>query len=45
MVAILRGILLKDNGVTELWTDVLALLVYAGLMLLLATRRFVRRLA
>jgi ABC-2 type transport system permease protein len=45
MVTILRGILLKDNGIGELWTDVLALALYAVAMLTLSTRRFQRRLA
>lgn len=45
MVTILRGILLKDNGIGELWVDVLALSLYAVAMLVLSTRRFVRRLA
>jgi ABC-2 type transport system permease protein len=45
MVAILRGILLKDNGMIELWPDVLALAAYALGMIALSTRRFVRRLA
>ncbi len=45
MVTILRGILLKDNGLGELWVDVLALALFAGAMLVLSTRRFVRRLA
>jgi ABC-2 type transport system permease protein len=45
MVTILRGILLKDNGITELWSDVLALGLYALAMIALSTRRFVRRLA
>lgn len=45
MVAILRGVLLKDNGFTELWVDVGALLAFATLMLVLSTKRFVRRLA
>lgn len=45
MVTILRGILLKDNGLTEIWVDLLALGLYAAMMLILSTRRFVRRLA
>lgn len=45
MVTILRGILLKDNGLSELWVDVLALALYAFAMIALSTRRFQRRLA
>lgn len=45
MVTILRGILLKDNGIRELWVDVLALALFAFAMIALSTRRFVRRLA
>lgn len=45
MVTILRGILLKDNGLAELWVDVLALALFAFAMLALSTRRFQRRLA
>jgi ABC-2 type transport system permease protein len=45
MVVILRGILLKGNGILELWPDILALLLFAIAMLVLSTRRFVRRLA
>ena len=44
MVSILRGILLKDNGLTELWLDVLPLALYAFAMIALSTRRFQRRL-
>lgn len=45
MVTILRGILLKDNGLGELWVDVLALALFALAMLVLSTRRFARRIA
>lgn len=45
MVTILRGILLKDNGIRELWPDVLALACFAMVMLVLSTRRFQRRIA
>lgn len=45
MVTILRGILLKDNGLRELWVDLLALLLFALLMIVLSTRRFSRRIA
>lgn len=44
MVTILRGILLKDNGIRELWVDVGALGLYAIAMIALSTRRFQRRL-
>lgn len=44
MVTILRGILLKDNGLSELWVDVVALALFALAMIVLSTRRFQRRL-
>jgi ABC-2 type transport system permease protein len=44
MVTILRGILLKDNGIVELWPDVLALTAFAVAMIAISTRRFQRRL-
>lgn len=44
MVTILRGILLKDNGLRELWVHVIALALYATAMIVLSTRRFARRL-
>jgi ABC-2 type transport system permease protein len=44
MVTILRGILLKDNGLAELWVDVVALALFALAMIVLSTRRFQRRL-
>ena len=45
LVHALRGVLLKGNGLAELWPDLLALVVFAGLVLALATARFQRRLA
>jgi ABC-2 type transport system permease protein len=45
MVTILRGILLKGNSWGELWADVLALTLFAVVMVALSTRRFQRRLA
>lgn len=44
MVTILRGLLLKDNGLTELWPDVLALAAFAFVVVALSTKRFQRRL-
>jgi ABC-2 type transport system permease protein len=41
----LRGLLLKGNGLAELWPDVLAQVVFAALVIALATVRFQRRLA
>jgi ABC-2 type transport system permease protein len=41
----LRGILLKGNGLAELWTDLLALFLFAVAILGLATVRFRRRVA
>ena len=45
MVTLLRGILLKGNGVVELWPDLLAMTLYAIAMIVFSTRRFQRRLA
>ncbi len=44
MVTIMRGILLKDNGIVELWPDVLAMTAFAVAMIVASTRRFQRRL-
>jgi len=44
-IVILRGILLKGNGVGVLWPDMLALAAFAVVMLALSTARFRRRLA
>jgi ABC-2 type transport system permease protein len=44
-IAILRGVLLKGNGWSELWPDVLLLAGFATLMLVASTRRFDRKLA
>ena len=44
-IAILRGVLLKGNGWTELWGDVALLLGFAVLMLVASTRRFDRKIA
>ncbi|HEY6101346.1 MAG TPA: ABC transporter permease [Anaeromyxobacter sp.] len=41
----LRGLILKGNGLDVLWPDLVALLVFAVLILGLATARFQRRLA
>lgn len=45
LVHALRGLLLKGNGLAELWPDVLAQIVFAGIVIALATARFQRRLA
>jgi ABC-2 type transport system permease protein len=41
----LRGVLLRGNGFPELWDDVLALAVFAVLVLVIATKRFRRVVA
>jgi ABC-2 type transport system permease protein len=41
----LRGILLKGNGLSELWPDLLALGVFAVAILAVSTARFGRRIA
>ena len=41
----LRGIMLKGSGLSILWTDLVALTVFALIILALATARFRRRLA
>jgi ABC-2 type transport system permease protein len=41
----LRGVLLKGNGLDVLWPDLLAMAVFAAVVLALATARFQRRLA
>jgi ABC-2 type transport system permease protein len=41
----LRGILLKGNGVAELWPDLLAMAAFAAVVLAAATARFRRRVA
>ncbi len=43
-VASLRGVLLRGNGFTELWHQLVALTLYAALMLVTAMGRFQRRL-
>jgi ABC-2 type transport system permease protein len=40
-----RGILLKGNGLAEVWPDLLALAAFAVAVIALSTRRFKRRLA
>ena len=40
MVRITRGILLKDNGLFEVWTDVWPMLLFASLMLVFAIKRY-----
>jgi ABC-2 type transport system permease protein len=41
----LRGILLKGNGLAVLWPDLVAQIVFAVVVISLATTRFQRRLA
>ncbi|UJR87182.1 ABC transporter permease [Sandaracinus amylolyticus] len=41
----LRGVLLRGNGFAELWGDVLALAIFATVVLAIATRRFKREIA
>jgi ABC-2 type transport system permease protein len=41
----LRGILLKGNGLSVLWPDLLAMAIFAIAILGLATARFKRRVA
>jgi ABC-2 type transport system permease protein len=43
-VSTLRGVLLRGNGVDVLWPQLLAMALFAAVMLTLATRRFQRRL-
>ena len=41
----LRGVLLKGNGLDVLWPDLLALAIFAAVVIALATARFQRRVA
>jgi ABC-2 type transport system permease protein len=41
----LRGVLLKGNGLSVLWPDLVAMLAFTAVVLLLATARFKRRVA
>ena len=43
-IQVLRGVMLKGNGLAELWPDLLALLAFALAMVALSTARFKRRL-
>jgi len=45
LVHALRGILLKGNGLSVLWPDLLAVILFAVLVLFVSTARFQRRLA
>lgn len=45
LIAGLRGVLLKGNGFAEVWGDILALFLFAALILTIATARFQRRIA
>lgn len=44
-VATLRGVLLRGNGFAEVWTQLVALAIFAIVMIALSTARFQRRLA
>ena len=44
-ITVLRGVLLKGNGIGELWDELLALLVFAIAMIVISTVRFQRKLA
>jgi ABC-2 type transport system permease protein len=44
-IHVLRGVLLKGNGLAELWPDLLLLLAFAALMVVASTARFQRKLA
>jgi ABC-2 type transport system permease protein len=44
-VAALRGVLLRGNGLGELWSEALMLCAFGALMLTLATARFKRTIA
>ena len=44
-IAVLRGVLLRGNGVSELWPELLPLALFAGLMIAVSTARFQRKLA
>jgi ABC-2 type transport system permease protein len=41
----LRQILLKGNGFARVWPDLLAMLIFAVVIVALATKRFTRRIA
>jgi ABC-2 type transport system permease protein len=43
-IEVLRGVMLKGNGVVELWPQLLALLAFGLAMVALSTARFKRRL-
>ncbi|HET9452207.1 MAG TPA: ABC transporter permease [Aggregicoccus sp.] len=45
LVRVLRGVLLKGNGLATLWPELLAMLLFGVAVLTLATRRFQRRVA
>lgn len=45
MVRIVRGIVLKDNGIAQVWIDVWPMVVFAVAMLLFATKRYRQTLA
>jgi ABC-2 type transport system permease protein len=45
LVHALRGILLKGNGLSELWPDLLAVAAFAVVIVAVSTARFQRRLA
>ncbi|PKN54535.1 MAG: ABC transporter permease [Deltaproteobacteria bacterium HGW-Deltaproteobacteria-14] len=41
----LRGVLLRGNGLEVVWPDLVAMAIFFGVMLLVATKRFQRRVA
>ncbi len=45
LVHALRGILLKGNGLAVLWPDLLAVALFAVVILAISTARFQRRIA
>jgi len=45
LVDALRQILLKGNGLMSIWGDLVAMLLFAVVIIALATRRFQRRIA
>lgn len=44
-ITVLRGVLLKGNGIAELWQELAALLAFAIAMIVISTVRFQRKLA
>lgn len=44
-ITVLRGVLLKGNGLVDLWGELVLLAVFSALMIAASTKRFQRRLA